>query len=166
MEKVPERDSVLPAMRFDVPGKPLPPGSVAFTVESAVQGNEFGVISADGAGDPVACHVVEIQVFEPVFAGEGLRDVEDIGKPGDARKDRGHEQDRTDSRFVQTAQGRKPSGRVGGARFEPATEGIVQRIERDGDFRVFQTADQVDVPQDQIGFGDDRDGGMGILQLF
>lgn len=72
MKKVLEGDIVLPAICFDVAGKLFPPGFVPFSVKGAVQGNKFRVIPADSTSDPVACHVVKVQVFEPVFTGKGF----------------------------------------------------------------------------------------------
>lgn len=49
-----------------------------------------------------------------------------------------------------------------GTGFEMAAKCVVKGIDGKGDFDVFQLADQVDVPKNQVGLGDDGDIGPAL----
>ena len=166
MENVPESDAVCHAIAFDVFLQAVPVCFVAVTVDASVQGNEFGIMAADGTGDLVAGAVFQVQVFEPVSIDPLAGSVDDFFKTGDAGEDGGHEEDGSDARFMDPPQGVQPSSGGRGAGFEMAAERVVQRIQRDGDFGVFKLSDEVDVPDDQVGLGDEGDACARALQLF
>ena len=166
MEDVPERDIFFSTVVFDFINESVPIRFVAIPVDRAIEGNQSGVVLPDGTGDLIACGVFEVQVFEPVSIDPCASGFNDFPKIGYAGEDGGHEQDGFDPRNVELAQCVNASFGRWGTGFEMAAKCVVKGIDGKGDFDVFQLADQVDVPKNQVGLGDDGDIGPALLQLF
>ena len=166
MKQVAVRNGIPGTEIFHFLDQTIPVAFIAVAINGPVYGNQSGVVVPDCTGDLIACGVFEVQVFEPVSIDPCASGFNDFPKIGYAGEDGGHEQDGFDPRNVELAQGVNASSGRWGTGFDMAAKCVVKGIDGKGDFDVFQLADQVDVPKNQVGLGDDGDIGPALLQLF